>query len=184
MSRRVLNPFGAGDIMRVVPVKERVVKLDANAVSPTSVNQFAIVVPLERSAHDVVVGEGSVKKAETVVVFCGDGDLAHPCFLRQLNPFVGIEFGRVELVDKLLVFVNGNLGVVHDPLSDARDSFAFPFTSGDCVESPVDEHAELRFPPPSKSVRLRLLSSCHSSKQHPPHSSLTSKSSAVVPSKI
>jgi hypothetical protein len=33
----------------------------------------------------------------------------------------------------------------------------------------VDEHAELRFPPPSKSVRLRLLSSCHSSKQHPPH---------------
>jgi hypothetical protein len=100
--------------MRVVPVKERVVKLDANAVSPASVNQFANDVPLERSAHDVVVGEGTVKKAETIVVFCGDSDVAHSRFLRQLNPFVGIEFGRVELVDKLFVFVNGNLGVVQE----------------------------------------------------------------------
>ncbi len=118
------------------------------------------------------------------MVLSGDGDVAHSRFFRQQNPLVGVELNGVELLHQLLILVDGDLSVVHDPLADTGDALAFPLTCRDGVKTPMDEHAELCLSPPSKPVRLRLLSSRHSSKQNPPHLRLTSIPTSVVQSKL
>jgi len=59
-----------------------------------------------------------------------------------------IEAGGIELGGECLVIGDRNGAAIHDPFADAGDLFAVPRAGGNGVESPVDEHAEARCPPP------------------------------------
>ena len=71
-----------------------------------------------------------------------------PASLAMLDPLVGVELHRVELLGVVGVLGHGDLAAVHDPLADAADLLAVVGAGGHGVDAPVDEHAEAGLAPP------------------------------------
>ncbi len=144
--RRAGLPVAAGKVVRVMPVHDRVVPADPQALLPAGVRERLHDVPAERGGHDVEVGLGRVEEAEPVVVLGGDHDVLHAGLLRQADPGERIEFPRVEPFAEGVVLVDRDPRGIPDPLSVA--GLAVPLSGGNGVEPPVDEHAEAGLPPP------------------------------------
>ena len=78
------------------------------------------------------------------MVFAVEDEVFHPGIHGELDPLLGVELRRVELLGKWLVFLHGNLRVMHDPLADVGVFLPLPFAGRNRVEAPVDEQSVLR----------------------------------------
>ena len=83
------------------------------------------------------------------MMFRGNNDVFHAGFRGEIDPGLGIEKERVEHPGIGLVFLNGDLASMHDPLASSPYGVSFVSPAQNGVDAPVDEHAEARFLPPS-----------------------------------
>ena len=124
--------------LRMVPVEERVVEADAQALGAEGVDDLAQQVALRGRVRRLVVGELAVPEAEALVVLRGDDEILHAGALGGAGPFLRVEQVRVEVLEVLAVVLGRDLFVVLDPL----------VAGGHRVEAPVDEHPEAGFGEP------------------------------------
>ena len=71
-----------------------------------------------------------------------------PAFLATATHASASNFTGLNCFASCSYSSTGDLGAIHDPFADAFHRLAFPFTGGNRVEAPVNEHAEARFAPP------------------------------------
>jgi len=119
-------------ILGVVPVEQRVVEADPQALLAEGLDHGGQEVLAPRGLGGLVVGVRRVPQAEALVVLGGDHEVLHAGVLRRPGPGLGIVEVRVEVVEVLLVILVLGALVVLDPL----------VARGQGVEPPVDEHPE------------------------------------------
>ena len=135
------RPLVAGPARQVVgmiPVDDRVVGAEAEALPPAFVGQFPGHVALERRVHDVVVAQLRGVHREPVVVLGHQRDVLHARFLGQGHVLLGVELDRVELLVEVVVNLDRHL-----PAARPADLGALQ-----AHRPPVDEHAEAGVDPP------------------------------------
>ena len=163
---------------RVMPVHDRMVDAELQPLlAAFRGKRFQQVLLVRRSVDDVPIGCLGVEQAEPVVVLRRDDDVLHPGIFGDADPLGRVVLDRVELLGKLFVLGDRNVGPVHDPFPDARNLLALPRPRRNGVKPPMDEHAEPRFPPPlhpgvALGLRLRiprLLRSRAAGRQTPRH---------------
>jgi hypothetical protein len=100
----------------------RVVEAELDALLAALFGELAQRVALEGRGGDDVEGVGlGVEHGEAVVVLGGDDDVLHAGGFGEGDDIVRAEAGGVELRREGLVVGDGDGGVVHDPLADARE---------------------------------------------------------------
>ena len=86
------------------------------------------------------------------MMFGGDDEITHASFFGEADPFIRIECHRVEFpCDLLVIDRDRDLGHALDMLPVSAILFALPGAAQPGIDSPVDKHAETRFPPPTQS---------------------------------
>jgi hypothetical protein len=85
-----------------------------------------------------------VKQRESVMMLCGDDDIAHPRIPRQRHPLVGVKEKRVERLRQAVIGSVRNAEVGLRPLPDMRHALPRPFPGGQGIKPPMDHQAELR----------------------------------------
>ena len=142
----------------LVPVlRLRVIEAELDVVARAGGGEFLQRIALEgRGVDDIVLAGLGAVHGEAVVMLAGDHDVLHAGIVGHLDPLFGVEFYGIELGGQLFVFLDGNLGAVHDPLADAGDGLPLPFSGGNRIEAPVDEEAELGLAEPLHLFILRL----------------------------
>src|SRR5687768_5897497 len=86
-----------------------------------------------------------------------NNDVLHPGILSDTYPLCSVEFVRIELGQKPAIGFEWNLSRFAYPLSVAVSPH--PFSSGNRVQPPMNEHSKARFSPPVHArilLRLRL----------------------------
>jgi len=76
-------------------------------------------------------------------------DVLHARLFRHAHPLAGVEPHGIELRGELLVVAHLHLLVVQVPLGDGLAPLQVGRVGGHGVDTPVDEHAELRLAPPA-----------------------------------
>src|ERR1700687_624229 len=90
-ARRLARP-PPREVIRMMPVELRVVKVEFDPLPLTFTRKFLERIALERSPVDDVVGRGLGRKhREAVVVARGDGDVSHSGGLGERHPFASLE---------------------------------------------------------------------------------------------
>ena len=112
MSIEILNValmiFGAK--IRMVPVPGGVVKTKAEVCFMAGLGEFAddIAAVGRLGAGYFIIGQLGIEHAETIVVLGGKDQVFHPCVAGNLNPFIGVEFYRVELLIEIIINFDGD----------------------------------------------------------------------------
>src|ERR1700730_9072566 len=91
----------------------------------------------------------------------GDHDKLHACLFGQLDHRLRVPLVRIKLAGQLLVILLRDGGVTLDLLAvTLSDALAIPHARRDCIEAPVNKHAELAILPclngGSARPRIRL----------------------------
>ena len=97
-SRKVLERAGKMNKVRMVPIGLGVVQRDSHTAPMASLDQLADQVPFEGRLRDVEVRQGTIEKAKAIVVLGCQADVTASCFFSQVNPIVGVEMVRIELI--------------------------------------------------------------------------------------
>ena len=118
--------------IRMVPVNQRVVKTDPNALGAKSVHKFPQQVAARGGVGRLVIRIGAVPKAEAFVVLGGQHHVFHAGRFGAARPFFGVEQVRVEMAKVQIVMLFRNFFLGFDPL----------VARGQAVQPPVDKHAE------------------------------------------
>ena len=148
-------PTVLGRVVRMVPIHDGVVETHPDVVLLARFGQRTQQILLVGRRLNVVLGDLAGPEAEAVMMLRGDHDVLHAGTFCHLHPGIGIELHRVELIDELVIGLNRDLCGPLDPFGVVR--VALPLTGRNCIQPPVDEHAEARLAPPSHA-RITLLS--------------------------
>ncbi len=125
-------------VVRVVPVEQRVIQADADALGAERIEEFPHDVAPERRIRRFPVRQLRVEQAEAVVVLRRQHGVLHAGLLREARPCAGVEIRRVEFVEERRVLRFGDLLHRAHPLAAGRNR----------IQPPVDEHAEPVVPEP------------------------------------
>ena len=117
-------------IVRVMPIGNRVVKTKRYTASMARVGNRADDVTSVWRLHDVERGLSGIPEAEAVMVLRGYAQVFHAGCLHEVEPRVGIETDRIELILEQSVLVPRNNS---SPLH-------LLVPSGNCIQAPVHEH--------------------------------------------
>ena len=74
----------------------------------TGVGQFLDHIAFEGRIADLVFGHFAVEHREAVVMLAGEDQILHARVFGELNPFVGVELDRIELLVEIVVNLNGD----------------------------------------------------------------------------
>ena len=132
--------------VRVMPVEERVIEADAQAVGTERVHHRGENVTAVRRVRRLVVGVGGIPEAEALVMLGRDDEILHPGVPRRLRPELRIVEIGIEVLEILrVVDFRGDPFVVLQPFVACAEG----------VEAPVDEHAEPVMGEPACVARRR-----------------------------
>ena len=120
-----------GDL-REVPVEQRIVKTDVQALGAEGVNIFAHQVAARGRVGALIIGILGVPHAEAFVVLGGEHGVFHARGLGLARPFARVEQVGIEILEVFVVLFLGNLLAHLDPFVAGRHG----------IQPPVDEHAE------------------------------------------
>ena len=121
-----------GGVIRVVPIEQRIIKTDLDALCAERVEILTHDVFAVRRVRDFPIGESGIKQAEAVVVLCSKHGVLHTGLLCKARPLFRVKIFRIKLVEKRDVVLLRNLFRGAHPLAARRDG----------VKAPMDEHAE------------------------------------------
>ena len=121
--------------------------------------QFVYNVPFERSViYDIKVTGLTFEHGEPIVMFRREDDIFHSRILGGEHHFFGIELGRVESTCFGTVFAYGYLAAVHNPFGSSATLIEPVINSAvKTIRSPMYEHSELGFAPPSHFLVMAQL---------------------------
>ena len=127
-------------------------KLDPLPVACGTQIRHRIVMP-RRRVHDVVVIDLRRPHRKAIVVFRGDDEVFHARPLRERDPRVGVEIGRVEISgDFPAVIHDGNFQHALDVLGISPALAPMKFISQSGIDAPMDEHPEPRVTEPREPL--------------------------------
>ena len=150
---RLCLPRTPRQVVRVMPVHDRVVEAEHDAVARACGRELLADVAAVLRVHDVPVRLLAVEQAEAVVVFARQHEVAHARGLCRASPCVGVERDRVPLCAERLVLLDRDTRAVADPF--AVVVLAVPRACWNRVEAPMHEHAKARVAPPRHAFVLR-----------------------------
>src|SRR5919108_1992015 len=111
--------LGAARAVRMVPIHQRVIKSDAQALATYCIHIFPDEVAARSLFWRTIVGGFSVEVAEAFMVLRGHDHVAHASFPRELGPIASGKRLRLELFGQTSVFRHRDAFVLHDPLVSA-----------------------------------------------------------------
>ena len=121
-----------GGVIRVVPIEQRIIKTDLDALCAERVEILTHDVFAVRRVRDLPIGESGIKQAEAVVVLCREHGVLHAGLLCKARPLFRVKIFRIKLVEKRDVVLLRNLFRGAHPLAARRNG----------VKAPMDKHAE------------------------------------------
>src|SRR6266498_2064391 len=89
---------------------------------------------------------------KSVMMFRGNDDVLHTRIPGDEHPLGSVELNGIELRRKLLVIRAWDVGPFHNPLANSFGSLAVVLAGGNGIQTPVDEHSEACFAPPSHAA--------------------------------
>jgi len=98
--------------------------------------------------HNVIRAHLGAEHGKAIVVLGRDHDVLHAGILGDADPFIGIELHRIKLLGELLIFADGDFGVVHHPFANALNRLALPLAGRYGVKPPVNKHPKTGLTPP------------------------------------
>src|SRR6266404_728240 len=136
-----------------MPVQDRIVEAEFETLPLRFIRKGPYwIFSVRRGVDYVVLADAAVEHRETVVMLRSDNDVLHAGVFGDSDPLWSVKLNRVELRSEFLVFGARDVGPIHDPLADSFGALSVVLSSGDGIESPVDEHSEPRFSPPLHSL--------------------------------
>ena len=130
--------FQAARAVGMMPIHQRIVESKTQAFRARGLDVFADQIASRSLLGRAIIGELGVEVTETFVMLRGHHHVLHAGAPGQLGPRARGIWNWFELRRQLFILGHGNAFVLHHPLVTAKRA----------VESPVNEHAELRFVPP------------------------------------
>ncbi len=120
------------DVIRVVPVQQRIVEAHFQAPAAESLDIRRDQVLAIGRIGDFVIGVGAVPQAEAFVMLGGQHDVFHPGIQRALCPQVRVVAAGIEMIEINAILFNRDLFAVAHPL----------VAGGQRIQPPVNKHPE------------------------------------------
>ena len=132
----------------MVHIGRRIVETEGHASLFACVRQLLDDILAVGSVSDLVVREGRIEHAETVVMFGGKYHVLLTGSTGQIDEGVRIELNWIESLGKLPVFR------FRDAAGGWLHNRPRGFDAGERIRSPVNEHSEFRISIPGRAVLL------------------------------
>src|ERR1035437_6102866 len=103
-------------IIRVVPIEQRVIKANSNALCPKGIYVFFYQISFCTCIRRFIICVFTVEQTKAFMMFGGKHRILHACRFGFLCPFFWVELVRVKLIKIFLILFISQVFMVFYPL--------------------------------------------------------------------